>query len=180
MDRVRLFYKDISEIVGGEGFSVVRLTDEFEQRALCVICDKLITEQLTLRINGVPGQQRMLPEVLSAMILSEGANDLELNIHNICDGQYIVSLLNKRSMMMKPIKMSDAVLLHIIAKTPIYIVSQLMDCQSMPYTPDAKGLSIPINSLDTVRLNKELERAIEEENYRLASHLHEELQKRRQ
>ena len=40
------------------------------------------------------------------------------------------------------------------------------------------GISIPINTLDTDRLNLELERAIEAEDYMLASYLHEELQRR--
>lgn len=51
MGRVQLFYKDIGEIVGSDGFSVVRLTDADEVWAISVICDKLMTDQLTLRTN---------------------------------------------------------------------------------------------------------------------------------
>ena len=53
-----------------------------------------------------------------------------------------------------------------------------MQKQSTPYVPDTQGISIPINTLDDEHLSRELEKAIEAENYRLASTLHEELQRR--
>lgn len=178
MNRVRLFYKDVSEIVGSNGFSVVRLTDVDEQRAICVVCDKALTDQLTIRINRQPGRELMLPEVLVQMLNSYGSDVMELTVYDIRDGQYRVSLLNRQTMTIKSIRMSDAVLLHFISRIPLYMEEELMVRQSSPYTPNARGISIPINTLDTAHLNRELERAIAEENYRLASHLHEEIQRR--
>lgn len=178
MGRVRLYYKDLSEIVGGKGFSVVRLTDAEEQRAISVICDKAMTDQLLIRINRVPGYGQMLPEVLSQMLMAEGPGDLELMVYDIVDGQYCTTLLNTRTLMLKSIRISDAVLLHYLSKIPFYIEENLMQRQCSPYSPDSRGISIPINTIDTERLNQELERAIAVEDYRLASHLHEELQKR--
>lgn len=178
MNRVRLFYKDVSEIVGSNGFSVVRLTDFDEQRAICVVCDKALTDQLTIRINRQPGRELMLPEVLMQMLNSYGHDAMELLVYDICDGQYRVSLLNRQTLTFKSIRMSDAVLLHYISRIPFYIEEGLMVRQSSPYSPNARGISIPINTLDTAHLNRELERAIAEENYRLASYLHEEIQRR--
>ena len=180
MKRVRLFYKDISEIVGGDGFSVVCLTDADEQRAVCVICDKDMTAQINIRRNRVPGREQMLPEVLSSMLLDEGRNDLELMVYDVIDGQYGVSLLNRRTLSLKTIRMSDAILLHYISKIPLYMDEELMGRQCISYKPESSGISIPINTLDTEWLNKELKRAIEKEDYRLASNLHEELKKRTQ
>jgi len=178
MKRVQLFYKDFSEIVGSNGFSVARLTDADEQKAISVICDKAMTEQMSIRFNQLPGRETMLPEVLFKMLSEAGMGNLELMVYDIHDGQYIVSLLNRKSISFLPIRMSDAVLLHYITRIPIYISEELMIRQSSPYTPEARGIPIPINTLDTERLNIELERAIAEEDYRLASHLHEELQRR--
>lgn len=179
MKRERLFYKDLSEIVGSNGFSVIRLVDIDEQRALSVICDKAMTEQLTIRMNRVPSRHQMLPEVLADMLFSEGKANFELMVYDIVDGQYRVSLLNKRTLSIRAIRMSDAVLLHYITQVPIYIEEGLMVRQCSPYSPDTTGISIPINTIDTERLNQELQRAIEAEDYRLASHLHEEIQRRR-
>ena len=180
MNRVQLFYKDTSDIVGGEGFSIVRLIDADEQRSICVICDQAMTAQLYIRHNRVPGREQMLPEVLCSMLLDEGRKDFELMVYDILDGQYCVTLLNRRTLSLKSIRMSDAVLLHYISKIPLYMDAGLMARQSIPYNPDTSGLSVPINTLNTEWLNKELKRAIEAEDYRLASNLHEELKKRTQ
>jgi hypothetical protein len=53
-----------------------------------------------------------------------------------------------------------------------------MQRQSTPYNPDVRGISVPINTIDLERLNQELDRAIEAEDYRLASYLHEEILRR--
>ena len=172
MGRVRLFYRDISEIVGSNGFSVARLTDAECLLAICVICDKAMTDQLSIRFNKTPGREQMLPEVLIKMLCPNGVDGLELMVYDIRDGQYRVSLLNRRSALVLPIRMSDALLLHYITHLPFYIDEDLMIRQSTPYSPEARGISIPINTLDIDHLNKELERAVAEENYRLASFLH--------
>ncbi|MBR6828141.1 MAG: bifunctional nuclease family protein [Prevotella sp.] len=177
MDKVRLFYKDISEIVGGGGCAVIRMTDEAEQRALCVICDKPLSDQMSIRINKTPQRRKMLPEALLS-VLTDRFTELEINIFGIVGGEYLVTLVDNASCKAESIRMSDALLLQYIAKVPIYIDRELMEAQSSVYNPDSAALSIPINTLETERLEKELERAVEEENYRLASKLHEELQKR--
>ena len=178
--RVRLYYKDMSDIVGSEGCSVVRLVDADEQRTICVICDKEMTAQLGIRHHRMPNRRLMLPEVLAAMLLDEGANDLELMVYDVADGQYEVTLLNRRTLSLKPIRMSDAVWLHYISKIPLYMDGALMARQSIPYQPDTSGLSVPINTLDVEWLGKELERAVEKEDYRLAASLNEELKRRTQ
>ena len=179
MDKVQLFYRDISEISGSNGFSVVRLTDVNAQRAVCVICDKSMSDQLAIRYNRMPGRHQMLPEVLLQMMADEGLGSLELDVNDFVDGRYQVNLFNRRLRTMKPIRMSDAVLLHYIARVPIYINEDLMYRLSSPYTSNAYSISIPISALETEHLNRELQKAIEEEDYRLASHLHEELERRK-
>ena len=180
MKRVRLFFKDVSDIVGGDGFAIVRLVDAEERQAISVICDKDMTAQIMIRKNQLPRCKDMLPEVLSSMLLDEGRNDLELMVHDVLDGQYCVTLLNRRILSLKTIRMSDAVLLHYISEIPLYMDESLMTRQAIPYKPDTSSLSVPINTLDTEWLNKELKRAIEVEDYRLAANLNEELKKRTQ
>lgn len=178
MSRIQLFYKDLSEIVGSNGFSVVRLTDADEKRAVCIICDKAMSEQMAIRFNRTPGHEQMLPEVLLRLMGDRTVKNLELFIYDIEDGQYQVILVDNRSYSPIPIRISDAVLMHNIAKIPLYIDQNLMIRQSTPYDAETTGISIPINTLDTDRLNRELERAVADENYRLASYLHEEIKRR--
>ena len=178
MNRVQLFYKDIADIVGSDGFCIVRLLEKTEQQALCIICDKMVSGQFSIRLKHAPGIEQFLPEVLVGMLNMKNSNDFEIMVYDIENGMYKVTLLNKLSFMLKPIRISDAVLLHYIAHVPLYIEEELMQKQSTPYVPDTQGISIPINTLDDEHLSRELEKAIEAENYRLASTLHEELQRR--
>lgn len=178
MRRIQLFYHDISEIVGGNGFSVVRLTDASKRLTLTVICDKPMTDQITIRTSHLPQRRQMLPEVLVQMLMAEGNDDFELMVYDVDDGQYRVTLLNKKTLSLRTIRMSDAVLLNVIAHIPIYIDEALMMRQCSPFKADSSGLHIPINTIATDKLNEELQRAIDNEDYRLASHLHEEILKR--
>lgn len=179
MARVRLIFKGIAEIVGADGLAVITLTDESQQRAINVVCDSNMKYQLTLRMGHQDLCKYLLPEVLMTMLadyMSEG--NLEISIYDINDGQYKTSLLNVDTYTLRQIRFSDAVLLHLIAHIPIYISSSLMDKQSMPFQENAMGISLPINTLDSERLKLELDKAVEQENYRLASFIKEELTKR--
>ena len=76
-------------------------------------------------------------------------------------------------------RMSDAVLLNIISECPLYIEEQLMRQQSVPFDENARGVAIPINTMDVRRLNMALQRAIDNENYELASQLRDEIKRRK-
>jgi DNA polymerase III delta prime subunit len=77
-----------------------------------------------------------------------------------------------------PIRISDAILLNVFSMIPMYIDEELFRKQRSFYTPHTSGLVIPINTISLERLKTELQKAIAEENYRLASSIHEEIQKR--
>ena len=54
----------------------------------------------------------------------------------------------------------------------------LMKKQSVAFKKDSKGMSIPLNTLTDDMLRKALNKAIEEENYEMASHLRDEMKRR--
>ena len=178
MERVQLFFSEMSQIVGSDGLSVVVLTDESRQHALTVVLDHAMNEQLSLRLKGIPGHSTMLPEVLLSMFEAETIMQMEMMVYDVSAGQYHVTLLNRQTLTLRNIRMSDAILLSHIARIPLYIDADLFARQCSPYEPGCKGLQIPINAIDTQRLNVELEKAIAQEDYRLASHLQKELRRR--
>ena len=104
--------------------------------------------------------------------------DLEITVYDIRDGQYLVSLMNSDNYFIRQIRMSDAILLHVISNIPISIDKKLMQAQSVPFRPNVERVSIPINVLETDKLREELGKAVEEEDYRLASYINEELKRR--
>ena len=176
MDRVLLRFENLQQIVGGEDLSVILLTDETRQRALSVVCDADMTHQLITRLRGkLYVVKTMLPEVLVQLLPS----DLEMLIVGVYEGQYQVMLMNMGDGNCIRIRMSDAILLSIISKVPLYIESRLMKRQSIPFDENATGVAIPINSMETERLRIALKNAVEEENYELASQLRDEIKRRK-
>jgi bifunctional DNase/RNase len=174
MKRERLVFDSIQQIAGETGFSVITLTDEPRQRALAFVCDQTMTRQFALRMNKSLNHGAYLPEALVAMLDSR----CEMTIYGVNDGQYMVVLMNMSTMKATKIRMSDACLLTMISDIPLYIDSDLMEQQCTPFSEDAKGVSIPINTIDRRRLRDMLQKAVDEENYELASIVRDELKRR--
>ncbi len=178
-DRVQLFFREIGQMDVSDGVSVMTLTDRQLLRSLTVICDGPAAQQLMLRMRHVSECDHMLPETLLKLLqLDDGWQDYELQIYGIADAQYKVLLQNVRTGVSVRIRMSDAVLLSYISAIPLYIDSALMDRQATDYLSRRNGVAIPINVIKTEQLNEHLQKAITEENYRLASVIYEEIQKR--
>ena len=178
MTKERLIFKGVSEIVGTEDLGLLILTDEAKERQITIVCDKAMAVQLELRIKKIPITRIMLPEVLCRMLKNNGGLDYELLIDNIIDGQYRTILYDKETMDTLLIRASDAVLLSIVANIPLYIEAGLMRRQSVMYNENAKGVSLPVNTISDEMLQAALDKAIADENYELASHLRAEKNRR--
>ena len=175
MRRVRLRFENIQRVMGSDRLAVILLTDESRQRVLSVVCDELMSRQILLRLQSADVCRNRLPEVLSRM-LPEGK--YELMVYGVHDGQYQVVLYDAEFNHYERLRMSDAVLLNIIANCPLYIEEKLMQNQSAPFNEHATGASIPINTMDRQRLDSALKKAVDEENYELASMLRDEIKRR--
>ena len=53
-----------------------------------------------------------------------------------------------------------------------------MKKQSVRYVQDARGMSIPVNTLTDEMLRRALDKAVEDEHYELASQLRDEMKRR--
>lgn len=175
MHRTLLKYDSIHQVVGSSELSIVNLVDEHRQRMLSVVCDADMTSQLLMRFDNPELCMTLLPEVLLKMLPSS----YELMIVGIFDGQYQVLLMDTVKGESVRVRMSDAVLLSIISDIPLYAENNLLKVQSVPYDENVKGVAIPINTMDMERLKLALDKAIAEENYELASHLRDEIERRK-
>jgi len=178
MNKERLIFKGVSEIVGTENLGLLILTDEDTLRQITIVCDKAMAVQIELRIKRIPITSIMLPEVLCKLLDTHERQRYEMVIEDIIDGQYRTLLYDNDSSVPLLIRASDAVLLSLVSDIPIYIDSQLMKRQSVPYNKYARGVSLPVNTISDEMLQAALDKAVADENYELASHLRDE-QKRR-
>ncbi len=174
MKRILLRYDSLHQVTGSSDLWVIVLTDEERQNAISVVCDEDIAVQLKVRINAPEISKILLPEALVQLLPST----YEMLIVGIYDGQYQVMLMDTQNGESVRLRMSDAILMSIISKTPLYIEDGLMKRQSYPCEDFTKGVAIPINTMGMDYLKQALDKAVEEENYELASHLRDEIKLR--
>lgn len=174
----RLIFKGVTEIVGTEDMGLLILTDENNMRQISIVCDKAMAVQLELRTKEIPIVNIMLPEVLCRMQGINPDSGYELLIDDLVEGQYRTTLYDKKTKKAEIIRASDAVLLSYVGKIPIYIDSVLLARQSVAYSENSRGVSLPVNTISDKMLQAALEKAILEENYELASHLRDEKKRR--
>ena len=178
MNRVRLIFKSVTEIVGSDDVGLLILVDEQQQRQLTIPCDRNMLYQFSLRVQKVPITNRMLPEVLWQVIRSQTTLHFEILINDLIEGQYRAVLYNVETLEPILIRISDAMLLAHVSDIPIYIDEKLMKKQSVKYVHNAQGMSIPVNTLTDEMLKKALNKAVEDEHYELASLLRDEMKRR--
>ena len=54
-----------------------------------------------------------------------------------------------------------------------------MKRQSVPYQRSSNGVAMPLNAISNKMLQEALDKAVEDENYELASHLRDEMRRRK-
>lgn len=178
--KIKLHYKSISEVVGVDEVGLITLLDDLEQRQLNIVCDKFVVNQILLRDMGQSIEGCMLlPEALLSLFQPEQEPPFEIFISAIDGGEYIAELRMGQTDHVVKLRATDAVLLSVITQQPILIDDQLMIFQSVPYQAHSKSMALPINTLTSKMIKKSLEKAIEEENYELASQLRDELNSRK-
>ena len=127
----------------------------------------------------VPVKHLMLPEVLWQVISSQTDVHYEILISDIIEEQYRAILYDTESLEPVAIRASDAVLLSFISNIPLFIEEKLMKRQSVPYQRSSNGVAMPLNAISNKMLQEALDKAVEDENYELASHLRDEMRRRK-
>ena len=179
MNKVRVLFDSVSEIVGSSQLGIILLTDMKRQRQLTIVCEQALAAQIELHAKRLPINAIMLPGVLCRMLKESCGVDLEIVFTSLVDGQYATVLLNCETQEMFPIRASEAVLAHVAGDIPMFVEENLMARQSVGYVAsDTNSVAIPINTLSDDLLEKALEQAIRDENYEFASLLRKEQQRR--
>lgn len=178
MNKVRLLFKGITEIVGADHMGLILLTDVQEKREVSIVCDQQMAFLFAARIGHAPIVQKMLPEVLWQIVKEKTDASMEIIINDVNQGQYNALLYNTETFDYYPMRASDAVLLAYISGMPLYMEAGLMARQSVPFENGAMGISLPLNALSNKMLESAMQKAIDTENYELASQLRDEKKRR--
>ena len=172
MDKTRLIFDNATEIAGNKEIGILSLTDLDKTRQLSIVCERNVALEIDKRKSPEPVNDNLLPEVL-VKLLTKNTNSI------FVDGQYKVYVFNADTLDYTPIRASDAVLLSMVADIPIFISETLMRQQSVEYTGKKTGVTVPINAISIPMLEESLKKAIDSENYEMASKLRDEINKRK-
>ena len=173
MDKTRLIFDNATEIAGNKEIGILSLTDLDKTRQLSIVCERNVALEIDKRNDN------LLPEVLVKLLTKNTNSIFEILITDIVDGQYKVYVFNADTLDYTPIRASDAVLLSMVADIPIFISETLMRQQSVEYTGKKTGVTVPINAISIPMLEESLKKAIDSENYEMASKLRDEINKRK-
>lgn len=191
MNKIKLKYMGIQQMVNNQEVGIICLSDEMETRQLSIVCDKFTKFQFDLRNDSLAQNDALLhsfgdnagrillPEALMSIISYMTDLKLCVVITNVVDGVYRAVIEDVRTGTTFPVRATEGVLLTIANKhVPLYAEQTLWKYQSVPMKKDQPGVAIPINSLTREMLETSLEKAIENEEYETAKHLKEELDRR--
>ena len=179
MSKVQLVYVGMSQIVGGPELGLLLLSNLSQTRQIAIVCDHHMEYELGLRSGEKSITERFLPEVLCNINPLMTSEHYEILFNSVVNGQYKALLVNKDDLSLTPMRASDAILLAYIAKLNIFMEENLFKRQSVVCGSTKNKLAVPINTLTLDMLQKALDKAIEDENYELASLLRDELKHRK-
>ena len=169
MEKVKLKLFGISEIVGVDDVALLGLLDERQERQLIVTCDVEMKK---------PETAKLYPQVMANILHSHPFSELEVRINDVENGEYKTEIYDSVSDEHYPIRCSDGILFSIVSDVPIYATMDLMLRQSVPFKMGESRVGLPLSVLSEELLKTSLEKAIETENYEMASNLRDELNKR--
>ena len=180
-ERVRLVFRSVSEIVGGGDVGLLVLTDSDERRQVAMPCDRLLLRGFEARMGKYPLLDKLLPEVLWKVIRWQSELRFEVQIDTLGEGKYQAVLSNVDTLDGIPISAPEGVFLSFVSRgdVPVMMDRRLFMRQSTVYENDSEGISLPINTIGDDMLRSALDRAVRNENYEMASHLRDEINRRR-
>ena len=178
-DGVELTFQGATQVVGMSSVVLLVLTDDEQRRQITILSDKAAERELLLRKGDATVTRELLPEVLCAVFPEMCAENFHLYIYGVDDGRYLVLLVDRKTLDMTPIRISDAILLSQVARLSILINRRLFEQQSVPFDATSRRMALPLNTLSMEMLSKTLDKAVAAENYEMASMVKEEMEKRR-
>jgi hypothetical protein len=179
VNKVRLIYAGVAEVIGSQEMSIIALIDEAAEQQVSVVCDMTMANELMMRTGKNPLSHMFLPEVLLQLLSIHADLRLEILVSNLIDGQFITTVEDTNKTLSLPIRISDAILLSVIGHIPLYMESALMHRLCVPYRNKSPRIPLPVNTLTTKMLEEALVKAIDNEEYEQASHLRDEIRRRK-
>ena len=174
----KLIYKGIFSIPEADDVCLITLTDEGEKRALYIVLEKEVANEIKMHENMMEDADCQLVDVFSKVLKDEGAVHYRIVFEGILNQGLKAKLVNTITDASYDIRPEMAVLLSLKSDFEMCTSLDVLQKFSTPYNKNVMSVALPIMSLPDSLLHKALEKAVEEENYEGASFIRDEMKRR--
>lgn len=180
MEKIKLVYQGAFAIPDAEEACVVTLTDAEEERALSIVTDKPMANEIKFRQLDKNVKHPHLVDVLARMICDQGPQAYHVVFEANGNIGPKAKLVNATSGSAYSLPQDEAVLLALAAGLEIFTNMEVLQKFTTPFRKDVMSVALPIVGLPDSLLKKALEKAVEEENYEGASFIRDEMKRRQE
>lgn len=174
----KLIYKGIFSIPEADDVCLITLTDEGEKRALYIVLEKEVANEIKMHEKMMEDADCQLVDVFSKVLKDEGAVHYRIVFEGILNQGLKAKLVNTITDASYDIRPEMAVLLSLKSDFEMCTSLDVLQKFSTPYNKNVMSVTLPIMSLPDSLLHKALEKAVEEENYEGASFIRDEMKRR--
>ena len=174
----KLIYKGIFSIPEADDVCLITLTDEGEKRALYIVLEKEVANEIKMHEKMMEDADCQLVDVFSKVLKDEGAVHYRIVFEGILNQGLKAKLVNTITDASYDIRPEMAVLLSLKSDFEMCTSLDVLQKFSTPYNKNVMSGALPIMSLPDSLLHKALEKAVEEENYEGASFIRDEMKRR--
>ena len=179
-DKTELKIQEISRGISNTEMYILILREVNGTRKLPILLQKEEAQILSAEMRPFQSQKNTLLQCMRKITSVYGIIIEDMLINDVVKGKYMSQVTCYQNGQMEKIKASafDGILIALNYRCPIYIRTGLLERQVFP-TPSNDSISLPINTLSIELLEEALYRAVECENYELASQLRDEINRRK-
>lgn len=179
MDEVELKVHDMSSTLQPADAYALVLEEVNGHRKLPIIIGALEAQAIKIVMVGYKMPRPMTHDLLLTITKKLGAILKKVLIYKVKDGVYYSYLfLEKEGKEFKvDCRTSDAIALALRWKCPIYTTAKIIESEQLHEAGDS-AFTVNVNMVDLKALKETLAKAVEEENYELASRLRDEIRRR--
>lgn len=174
----KLIYKGIFSIPEADDVCLITLTDEGEKRALYIVLEKEVANEIKMHEKMMEDADCQLVDVFSKVLKDEGAVHYRIVFEGILNQGLKAKLVNTITDASYDIRPEMAVLLSLKSDFEMCTSLDVLQKFSTSYNKNVMSVALPIMSLPDSLLHKALEKAVEEENYEGASFIRDEMKRR--
>lgn len=164
------------------GTCIISLVDESEKRALSIMTNEYLAEQLKACNSKTSDFENDVISVLWTLFDRQNVDDFYLEFDATPERGVFATLVNKITNERMSIKTDQAVLLSVAADIEMYTTELVIKEISTPFNKNdmsSTSCAVPISALPDQMLEKALDCAINEEDYETASAIRDEIERRK-